>query len=82
MDFQTLLKLLGGRQNANQVGTNLGPFYGAPGEGEVGGSVQLPFGLPQVGGTVGVADGSPFANANVNHQPVNFAQLLQGLLRR
>lgn len=34
-----------------------------------GGSIQFP-GMPQAGGTVGLDHGVPFANANVNHQPV------------
>jgi hypothetical protein len=71
MNLQDILKRLQlQRQNPNGVGQNTGPFYTEPGLASVGGSVQLPFGLPQVGGTLGVDNGRAFGNMNVNHNPV------------
>lgn len=70
MDFNSLLKALGAKPNSNGLGSNLGPFYSEPGLGSVGGSVQMPFGGPQVGGTMGVENGTPFTNVNVNGEPI------------
>src|ERR1035437_5177042 len=71
MNLQDILKRLQlQRQNPNGVGQNTGPFYTEPGLASVGGSVQLPFGLPQVGGVVGMDDGTPYGGININHNPV------------
>lgn len=70
MTFQDLLNYIKPQANPNGVGTNTGPIYTEPGLASVGGSTQLPFGLPQVGGTLGIDNGQLFGNMNVNHQPV------------
>lgn len=52
-------------QTPNNFGT-----YSEDGINSIGGSVNLPFGLPQVGGVLGVDNGVPFGGMNVNHKPV------------
>jgi hypothetical protein len=70
MTFQDLLNYIKPQANPNGVGTNTGPIYSEPGLVSTGANVQLPFGLPQVGGTLGIDNGQLFGNANVNHKPI------------
>ena len=70
MDFNKLLQMLQWQKNQNGIGENMGPLYREPGLTSVGGSLKLPFGGPQVGGTIGMDNGQLFGNTNINSNPI------------